>query len=97
MQIKYSINIMFGITSIGLLFVFDDDHLIGLRQLLQTPNLLLTLFFQLMIMVIKNELLNVTKRIIMKSSNKLLNWYEDVENRLSFEEYEDPNQTFTVD
>jgi hypothetical protein len=35
-------------------------------------------------------------KLVFKRYSNLLDWYADVEERLSFEEYEDPNQTFTI-
>ena len=37
----------------------------------------------------------MSKLIISKYSD-LLEWYTEVEERLSYEEYEDPNQTFSI-
>ena len=35
-------------------------------------------------------------KLIVREYADLVDWYADVEDRLSFEEYEDPNQTFSI-
>ena len=35
-------------------------------------------------------------KLIIRNYADLLEWYTEVEERLSYEEYEDPNQTFSI-
>ena len=46
--------------------------------------------------MVRNAIINVASKLVLKRYANLLNWYTNVEERLSFEEYEDPNQTFTI-
>lgn len=39
----------------------------------------------------RNSLCQVFSKLVIKKYANLLNWYNDVEDRLSYEEYEDPN------
>lgn len=45
---------------------------------------------------LKNSICEVLSKIGVRRYAELLDWYADVEERLSYEEYEDPNQTFTI-
>jgi hypothetical protein len=45
---------------------------------------------------LRNTIVDVLSKLVVKRYSDLLDWYADVEERLSFEEYEDPNQTFTI-
>jgi hypothetical protein len=45
---------------------------------------------------LRNTIVEVLSKLVLRRYADLLDWYADVEERLSFEEYEDPNQTFTI-
>jgi len=45
---------------------------------------------------LRNTFVEVLSKILLKRYSNLLDWYADVEERLSFEEYEDPDQTFNI-
>ena len=46
--------------------------------------------------MVRNTIIEALSKLVFRRYANLLNWYADVEERLSFEEYEDPNQTFTI-
>ena len=45
---------------------------------------------------LRNTIVEVLSKLFVKRYSNLLEWYSDVEERLKFEEYEDPNQTFNI-
>jgi len=58
--------------------------------------MLLALLFQMMMLMLRNEIVQVISKLVVRQYADLLDWYADVEERLSFEEYEDTNQTFNI-
>jgi hypothetical protein len=95
-QLTYSISALTMLTIVGCGMIFDDENLIGVTQLFTTPCLLLTLLLQIMILSLKNQVTDVCSKLLIKRYADLHNWYADIEDRLSFEEYEDPNQSFSI-
>ena len=45
---------------------------------------------------LRNTVVDLFSKHLFKRRSNLLDWYADVEERLSFEEYEDPNQLFSI-
>lgn len=45
---------------------------------------------------LRNCIVEVISKLAISRYSELLSWYADVEERLSFEEYEDTNQTFNI-
>ena len=45
---------------------------------------------------LRNSIVEIISKLVFRRYADLLDWYADVEERLSYEEYEDPNQTFTI-
>jgi len=76
--------------------IFDDDWLVGTTQLFTCPIMLLSLTFQILMLSLRNNIVELLSKLVIKRYSNLLDWYADVEERLSFEEYEDPNQTFSI-
>jgi len=95
-QVNYSLNSILVLTFIGIAMIFDDDGLIGTSQLFTCPALLIGLLFQMLMLSLRNTIVEVMSKLVFRKYADLLDWYADVEERLSFEEYEDPNQTFTI-
>ena len=58
--------------------------------------MLLALLFQMMMLMLRNEIVQVISKLVVRQYADLLDWYAAVEERLSFEEYEDTNQTFNI-
>jgi len=58
--------------------------------------MLLQLFFQIMMLHVRNAIVEVMSKLAFPSYSNLLNWYSKVEERLQFEEYEDPDQIFNI-
>ena len=50
----------------------------------------------MLMLSLRNTIVEVLSKLVFKRYSNLLNWYSGVEERLSFEEYEDPNQTFSI-
>mgnify|MGYP001037781549 CR=1 FL=1 len=90
-QVIYSLSTLFVLTTIGIAMIFDDDGLIGTSQLFTCPNMLMQLLFQILMLSLRNTFVEIISKLYFKRYANLLDWYADVEERLSFEEYEDPN------
>ena len=84
------------LTFIGMAMIFDDDGLVGTTQLFTCPAFLFGLIFQCLMLQLRNIIVEVMSKLAFRKYADLLDWYADVEDRLSFEEYEDPTQTFTI-
>ena len=95
-QIIYQLVIQLTFTLIGIAMIFDDDGLVGSTQLLNCPTLLLTLLYQVLLLQLRNFCISVLNLVIRKQNAELFSWYFDIEERLSYEMYEDINQTFSI-
>jgi hypothetical protein len=78
-------------TIVGIAMIFDDDGLVGTTQLFTCPALLFTIVFQALILQLRNTIVEVMSKLVIRRYSDMLDWYADVEERLSYEEYEDPN------
>jgi len=47
-------------------------------------------------LALRNTIVDVISKLVFRRYADLLDWYADVEERISLEEYEDPNQTFSI-
>jgi len=90
-QVKYAFNIILILTIIGIATIFDDDYLVGTTQLFTSPQLLLSLLFQIILLSVKNQLIHVFTKVVIRRYADMLQWYSNIEDKLSYEEYEDPN------
>ena len=92
----YSMNTLLMITCVGITMIFDDDDLVGTTQLFTSPSMLFSLLFQILMLTLRNTVVEVLSKLVIRRYADQLDWYSDVEERLSYEEYEDPNQVFTI-
>ena len=95
-QVAYALSFMVALTLVGCLMIFDDDSLIGTTQLFTSPTLLLTLVFQIFVLSLRNTIIDVLSKLLIRRYADLHDWYADIEDRLSYEEYEDPEQIFSI-
>lgn len=51
----------------------------------------LTLVWQLLMLVLRNYITDVMKKLVLRSKADLLNWYTEIEGKLTFEEFENIN------
>lgn len=96
MQVAYAISFLMILTIIGCAMIFDDDGLVGTTTLFTTPNLLLTLLLQILLLSFRNHFIDVMSKLVIRRYADLYDWYADIEDRLSYEEYEDPKQSFSI-
>jgi class 3 adenylate cyclase len=92
----YSVNVILLMTIIGVGMIFDDARLVGTAQFFTCPAMLFALFFQILVLCLRNVIAEVLTKLLIRKYADLLDWYQDVEDRLQFEEYEDPNQQFSI-
>jgi len=71
--------------------IFVDDGLTGTTELFSCPVMLLSLLYSLLMLMVRNTVTDVFSKIIIKRYSNLLEWYRNVEDKLTLEEYEDPN------
>lgn len=95
-HIIYSHSIQIALTMIGICLIFDDDRLVGVTQLFTCPPYLFILLFQILFLELRNQVSVICSKLVLKKYSSLIEWYIDIEERLAFEEYEDINQTFSI-
>jgi hypothetical protein len=95
-HVYYAMTLQFVFGLIGTAMIFDDDGLVGTTQLFSCPALLITLLLQFLLLELKIQVSGIMSKLVLKKYADLLDWYLDIEERLSFEEYEDIDQTFSI-
>jgi hypothetical protein len=90
------LGLLFGTMIIGIAIILDDPNLIGLQELFTSPALILTLLFQFFILFLRDAVIDVLSKSVIKRYADLNDFYSDIEEKLSFEQYEDPEQQFTI-
>jgi hypothetical protein len=75
---------------VGTAMIFDDDGLVGTSQFITCPAFLFTLLFQVLMLSLRNSVVQYLSKQGISRYAHLLNWYSSIEERLSFEEFEDP-------
>lgn len=95
-KIIYANILLATITCIGAMMVLDDEGLIGIRQFLSCPLLIIALFLQFGLLFLRNTIVEVLLKYVIKKSADKLNWFANIEDRLDFEEFEDPAQVFSI-
>lgn len=95
-QVIDSFYFILFMTLLAVLHVLGDDHLVGVTQFLTTPAMIFLVIFQALLLSLRNTLCEVMSKLLLRRYADQLDWYADVEDRLSFEEYEDPNQFFSI-
>jgi len=71
-QIKYGVHVNFILTLVGAALLFDDDQLIGLKEMVSCPTILFVFIFQVLILSTKSFLTDVVWHLIMQDNSKLL-------------------------
>ena len=87
---------LLGFTIFGVLVNFDDDGVQGWTMLLYNPSSLACLVWQILMLSLRNTMVDVFTKVVFRRYADLLDWYSDVEERILLEEYENPNQTFSI-
>lgn len=65
-QVLYSMNSLFIVTMIGVAMIFDDDGLIGTTQLFTSPTMLLGILFQILMLSLRNTIVEVLSKLVIK-------------------------------
>lgn len=95
-HIIYSHSIQIVLTVIGVCLIFDDERLVGVNQLFTCPPYLFILLYQILFLELRNQVSIICSKLVLKKYSSLIEWYIDIEERLAYEEYEDINQTFSI-
>ena len=93
-NLQRTLNIIMFLITLG--FVMGDEHLAGIKAVLASPNLLLTIVFVAILLSLK-MFLRLAYQILSQSKQ----WkdrmnYQMIEDRLFMEEFEDPDQHFNI-
>lgn len=96
MQVIDSFYFILFMTVMATMYVLADDHLVGITLFCTTPSMIFVIIFQTLVLSLRNTICEVLGKLVIKRYANQLDWYADVEDRLSFEEYEDPNQLFSI-
>ena len=91
-QVLTGAGLIFGTSIVGIALILDDPNLIGLQELFTSPALILTLLFQFLILYLRDVFIDVFKKLVIKKYADLNDFFSDIEEKLSFEQYEDPEQ-----
>ena len=51
----------------------------------------MSLLFQTLLLYLRNSIVELISKLLVSKYSDMLDWYADVEERLSFEEYDDTN------
>lgn len=90
-QVIQSLTILALISSMGMALIFNDEYMVGPHQFITCPVLLMQLLLQILVLSLRNYLTSVLSLLLIKRYSNLSSFYADVEERLSFEQFEDPN------
>lgn len=86
-----------GMTMISFLFVFELGDLMHIQDFYNSPQLLLHLLFAVLTIWMTTLLQWIYVGLLPTEQFRRREFYEAIEEKLIFEEYEDPNQEFCVD
>lgn len=67
---------------LGIIFVLDDEYLIGLKQFTGCPIALFYLLFVVMFCIVRNYVFDVCRKFAYQRSRDRFNHYLDIEDRL---------------
>ena len=95
-QVIQSLTILVFLSFLGMALIFNDEYMVGPHQFITCPVLLMQLLLQLLVLTLRNYFASVLSLLLIKRYSNLANFYSDVEERLSYEQFEDPNQTFSI-
>lgn len=91
-------HIVFAFLNIlGIIFILDDEYLIGLKQFTGSPIALIYLLFVCLFCMLRNQVFDVFRKLSWLTTRKRFDFYVDIEDRLFLEEYEDPNHEFNLE
>mmetsp|Transcript_20117 Transcript_20117/g.19080 ORF Transcript_20117/g.19080 Transcript_20117/m.19080 type:complete len:203 (-) Transcript_20117:2966-3574(-) len=79
---------------VSILGTITGDNNNGIKELFLTPVYLLTLSFVFLVLMLRNYCIDVAIKLVIPTSVARFSFYQDVEEKLYLEEYEDPNMEF---
>lgn len=68
----------------------------ALQMLARSPSQILTLMFQILILILRNYISDIGQKMVFSRYSSLYEWYQEIEERLAFEEFENINQIFSI-
>ena len=81
---------------LSVIFVLEDDSLIGLRSLVQTPAMLFQLLAVCLVIYLQQVLYMVARVWLPSKARESMLFYKNVEEVIYMEEYEDTNHEFQI-
>jgi hypothetical protein len=67
---------------IGIIFILDDEYLLGVKQFSGCPLALLHLLFVLLVCFLRNYTMDVLRKLVYGPSSRRFEFYSDIEDRL---------------
>ncbi|CDW78012.1 adenylate and guanylate cyclase catalytic domain containing protein [Stylonychia lemnae] len=80
----------------GMIFMLEDENLIGVQQYFYSPSALLYTLFVLLFCSLRNYLIDTLTKTDVIRNNESYKFYESIEDLLFLEEFEDPDQEFNL-
>ena len=89
--------VVFNFTAfiISLVFVLEDPQLAGIQMLINAPNAIAIGLFTALTLYVKMQV-QITWIFYVSTDVETNQTYQNIEDRLFMEEYEDPKQTFNI-
>jgi hypothetical protein len=76
--------------------VFNEQGLTGVQEFFACPKLYMTLFFQFLLLELRNFIGRVLTKLVIRYYADLLDWYIEIEEKLAFEQFENMKQIFSI-
>jgi hypothetical protein len=81
---------------LSVIFVLEDDNLIGLKSLFQSPAMVLQLFCISSLIYLQEQMYKVLRTMLPTKQRESMLYYKNVEEMIFMEEYEESNQEFQI-
>lgn len=95
-EVSIGMRIIQALGFVAVSMTMSTEGLLGITQAFSCPNLLLQLLLQFSLLSLRTYCLLVFPPFLDTEASRLQSWYRDINERLIFEEYEDPSQVFSV-
>jgi hypothetical protein len=95
-QVYYALYTQVILSIFGCCLVFNEQGLTGVQEFFACPKLYMTLFFQFLLLELRNFIGRVLTKLVIRYYADLLDWYIEIEEKLAFEQFENMKQIFSI-
>ena len=81
---------------LSVIFILQDENLVGVRSLFVCPSMVLELVFIILVLYVQEPFYKFARITLPTRFRESLRYYKNVEEMLFMEEYEDSDQEFTI-